>query len=548
MAARDGGGDAGTDVLDRFGDELHPLDLMNEVDGDGDGGGDGPLNGSELALMFNNSDRDLVTDPAGSEDPDTVALNIATTSATPEAISADTSMPGGEQPKRKSLGANVDPNPHLRRKHSVEEWTEWAAVTNPKRGDREPRRRRHSGDGNSGWANDLLDIHDSERAPSTDGLGMGTLFAPEHTAGFGDKPVHSRRRCSSDSKLSRWTFDGLDNDGNELANEEAAYVIATSALYAEPVTSTNGARSEKAVRRRSAGANASIWAFDDMSVGGDGDGDDFDGIEETLSEQQSQQNSPVMDLSRRRRHSESRLSRWYADDEFTAEQQEEPGMVQSRGVQQPQRRFSETDLSDWAFSNDEFGDVGTLSDAEFPPFSSGIPTRKTNGPWAFRSVSPGEGSSYKISQMKSHIDMLRPENVAADTSSTAAAPQADHVTSEAGSHAPSTPQIDPLLSMEERLKNLMALSQESLKHLQQYDKSQGLPASHCATMVKSSRSRRQLIEGKILKKWDGTPLLQFGEDGSVVTGTKKRSAKKKGAERDQGLGQESAASPKKESV
>ena len=102
--------------------------------------------------------------------------------------------------------------------------------------------------------------------------------------------------------------------------------------------------------------------------------------------------------------------------------------------------------------------------------------------------------------------------------------------------------------MEERLKNLMALSQESLKHLQQYDKSQGLPASHCATMVKSSRSRRQLIEGKILKKWDGTPLLQFGEDGSVVTGTKKRSAKKKGAERDQGLGQESAASPKKESV
>ena len=42
MAARDGGGDAGTNVLDRFGDELHPLDLMNEVDGDGDGGGDTP--------------------------------------------------------------------------------------------------------------------------------------------------------------------------------------------------------------------------------------------------------------------------------------------------------------------------------------------------------------------------------------------------------------------------------------------------------------------------------------------------------------------------
>lgn len=82
--------------------------------------------------------------------------------------------------------------------------------------------------------------------------------------------------------------------------------------------------------------------------------------------------------------------------------------------------------------------------------------------------------------------------------------------------------IDPVT----KLNQLMAKSQQSLQQLQQYDKSRGLPASHSQTMVKSSRSRRQLLEGKIMKKWDGTPMLEFDEQGRVIQQEKKRRSKK----------------------
>ena len=82
--------------------------------------------------------------------------------------------------------------------------------------------------------------------------------------------------------------------------------------------------------------------------------------------------------------------------------------------------------------------------------------------------------------------------------------------------------LDPVT----KLNQLMAKSQQSLKQLQEYDKSQGLPASHSQTMVKSSRSRRQLLEGKIMKKWDGTPMIEFDEQGRVIQQEKKRRSKK----------------------
>ena len=82
---------------------------------------------------------------------------------------------------------------------------------------------------------------------------------------------------------------------------------------------------------------------------------------------------------------------------------------------------------------------------------------------------------------------------------------------------------------QQRLNALMRQSQASLKALQDYDKSQGLPASHCATMVKSYRSRKQLLTGKILKKWDGTPLISFqtNADGSVTVHSGDRKERKK---------------------
>jgi hypothetical protein len=59
----------------------------------------------------------------------------------------------------------------------------------------------------------------------------------------------------------------------------------------------------------------------------------------------------------------------------------------------------------------------------------------------------------------------------------------------------------------EYLKKMMLKSDQTQLQLQEWDKLNGLPKSHSQTMVNSSRSRRQLREGIIIPKWDGTPLI-----------------------------------------
>ena len=51
------------------------------------------------------------------------------------------------------------------------------------------------------------------------------------------------------------------------------------------------------------------------------------------------------------------------------------------------------------------------------------------------------------------------------------------------------------------------------KALQEWDRANGFPKSHSQTMVNSSRSRKQLKDGGILKKWNGAPLLNFAKEG-----------------------------------
>lgn len=60
-----------------------------------------------------------------------------------------------------------------------------------------------------------------------------------------------------------------------------------------------------------------------------------------------------------------------------------------------------------------------------------------------------------------------------------------------------------------KLQAAMERTNSTMKLLQDWDRAHGLPASHCQTMVNSSRSRKQLKEGVVLKKWNGSPLLNF---------------------------------------
>jgi len=66
--------------------------------------------------------------------------------------------------------------------------------------------------------------------------------------------------------------------------------------------------------------------------------------------------------------------------------------------------------------------------------------------------------------------------------------------------------MDPEKMMH-RLQDMMKKSAQTQRALQQWDKKNGLPKSHSQTMVNSSRSRKQLQDGIILPKWDGTPLI-----------------------------------------
>jgi hypothetical protein len=58
-----------------------------------------------------------------------------------------------------------------------------------------------------------------------------------------------------------------------------------------------------------------------------------------------------------------------------------------------------------------------------------------------------------------------------------------------------------------RLHECMNKSLVTQGALQEWDRLNELPASHARTMVNTARSRKQLQEGVILKKWDGSPLV-----------------------------------------
>lgn len=64
--------------------------------------------------------------------------------------------------------------------------------------------------------------------------------------------------------------------------------------------------------------------------------------------------------------------------------------------------------------------------------------------------------------------------------------------------------------VESRLRYWMDESLHSQAALQNWDRLNGLPASHSKTMVNTSRSREQLLKGVILRKWDGSPLIACG--------------------------------------
>lgn len=64
-----------------------------------------------------------------------------------------------------------------------------------------------------------------------------------------------------------------------------------------------------------------------------------------------------------------------------------------------------------------------------------------------------------------------------------------------------------------KLQASMDRTTNTQKALQEWDRANGFPKSHSQTMVNSSRSRKQLKDGVILKKWNGAPLLNFAKEG-----------------------------------
>ena len=70
--------------------------------------------------------------------------------------------------------------------------------------------------------------------------------------------------------------------------------------------------------------------------------------------------------------------------------------------------------------------------------------------------------------------------------------------------------------MSDRFTMLMNQSEQSQRSLQIWDEQHGLPKSHSQTMVNSSRSRKQLQDGVILPKWDGSPLIQQEQEHATI--------------------------------
>ncbi|KAL7462680.1 hypothetical protein ACHAXS_003052 [Conticribra weissflogii] len=68
------------------------------------------------------------------------------------------------------------------------------------------------------------------------------------------------------------------------------------------------------------------------------------------------------------------------------------------------------------------------------------------------------------------------------------------------------------------LQAAMEKTKDTQQQLQEWDRANGLPKSHSQTMVNSSRSRKQLAEGVILKKWNGTPLIDLADNRKLENG------------------------------
>jgi hypothetical protein len=75
---------------------------------------------------------------------------------------------------------------------------------------------------------------------------------------------------------------------------------------------------------------------------------------------------------------------------------------------------------------------------------------------------------------------------------------------------PSSASSSSILSLS--LRGAMVLSRLSQRALQDWDEDNGLPRSHSITMIRTNRSRRQLEEGRVLRKWNGRPLIGTEEE------------------------------------
>eukprot|EP00545_Synedropsis_sp_CCMP1620_P013658 CAMPEP_0119004110 /NCGR_PEP_ID=MMETSP1176-20130426/958_1 /TAXON_ID=265551 /ORGANISM="Synedropsis recta cf, Strain CCMP1620" /LENGTH=595 /DNA_ID=CAMNT_0006955783 /DNA_START=58 /DNA_END=1845 /DNA_ORIENTATION=+ len=82
-----------------------------------------------------------------------------------------------------------------------------------------------------------------------------------------------------------------------------------------------------------------------------------------------------------------------------------------------------------------------------------------------------------------------------------------------------------------KLQRSMAKTRITQDALQERDRANGLPKSHCQTMVNCSRSREQLLSGLVLQKWNGVPLLNLPGAKIKVTRRMFRGSKLTGLER-----------------
>mmetsp|Transcript_3933 Transcript_3933/g.8676 ORF Transcript_3933/g.8676 Transcript_3933/m.8676 type:complete len:730 (+) Transcript_3933:264-2453(+) len=213
-----------------------------------------------------------------------------------------------------------------------------------------------------------------------------------------------------------------------------------------------------------------------------------------------------MDVERGQQYDQQQ-SQWQQQ-QFQQLMELDQGQVQ-RHVQQWQQQGHQQQLR--ALQNQQQGQV-QLHD--FPAQSKGIPNE-------FMQQGKASNSKFKMN------DQEAPPPLAANQGKKESSKSKSSSKSAASTKASSgiTPQIplpekaDPeILKMDqvvvmEKLKSAMDRTSNTQKLLQEWDRANGLPKSHSQTMVNSSRSRKQLKDGVILKKWNGAPLLNFAKEG-----------------------------------